>query len=157
MNENYVRIGGGLTRDPTLTSTRYGSSMVGLTVAVNGTKWDGEQRQQVVTTQFVSVLAFGVVAERIVQMGLGRGDTVVVEGSLSQEEVEGDDGKKDRKTRVQAWNVVLVHSTRTTTARPISRQERPQPPGEAPPKDDPWAHGDAPGWGPPPDPNEPPF
>lgn len=120
MNENYVRIGGGLTRDPHYSTTQYGSQMVGLTVAVNGARYDSKQKQQVVTTEFVSVLAFGTVADLIVEMGLSRGDSVIVEGALSQQVVENESGEKDRKTRVQAWSVrpVSIRGARVQAAPP---------------------------------------
>lgn len=154
MNQNYVRIGGGLTKDPHYATTRHDSQMVGLTVAVNGARYDGATRQQVVTTEYISVIAFGTVAEQIVELGLGRGDTIVVEGELSQQEIEDADGKKDRKTRVQAWSVRVVSS----------RQERQRQPGPPPPtaEPDPWSQtgptAPQPGnWGPAPTYDEPPF
>lgn len=120
MNENYVRIGGGLTKDPHYQTTRHDSQMVGMTIAVNGARYDSQQKQQVVTTEFISVVAFGTVAEMIVEMGLSRGDSIVVEGALSQQVVENEQGEKDRKTRVQAWSVrpVRVRGARTHSAPP---------------------------------------
>jgi single stranded DNA-binding protein len=98
VNLNRVELVGGLTRDPVLRDGRHGGVFVEVTVAVNGTRWDGSA--QVVTTTFVTVLAYGPPADMLRE--LTKGDEVYVLGELGQREVPKSDGGVEKKTRVFA-------------------------------------------------------
>lgn len=122
---------GGLTRDPDVEFLASGMCRYRITVAVNGTKYDAESRQQVVKTAYIAVTAFGWLAEQLAEHGLTRGDEVYVVGELDQYEQVKDDGKKERKTGVVA---LLVQPIRVRHgARAQTRQ------AEEPPPVDPWS------------------
>ena len=118
---NKVEIAGGLTRDAEYRTVGASQTqLMEMTVAVNGTRFDSEQRQQVVDTVYVAVQVWGYVAQRLTDEHgtLHKGDEVYVVGRLSQQEVEKRDGTKDRKTRVTAM-VVSVTRKRHTDEPPF--------------------------------------
>lgn len=98
---NRVEISGGVVRDPELRQTGSGTYVTDLTVAVNGTRYDFEQRQQVIETSFISTVWWGHLAEKVVQL-LEQGDEVWLIGELHQIETEKG-GKKERKTKVKGY------------------------------------------------------
>ena len=105
---NRVEISGGLTRDPEFRVTDYGLAIMEMTVAVNGARWDGKEKRQVVTTQHVAVVCLGHVAESVSELSVGRGDEVLVLGELDQSTFEKKDGTKESKTKVVAMRVDAV-------------------------------------------------
>lgn len=147
---NRVEIRGGLVRDVELKYVgQSGVACMEMTVAVNGTRYDSQQRTQVVKTTFVSVQVWGLKAEETAERyRLSKGDEVYVLGELDQREVEKADGTKERKTRVTALLIDVLrcrntqHPTTGTSAAPTAA---PAAPGA-----DPWA-------GPPRQTQEPPF
>lgn len=125
---NRVELVGGLTRDPDCTITQSGTASWFATIAVNGTRYDPQERQQVVKTTFVALSAFGWIAEQLIEENYGKGDELHVLGELDQYEVEKD-GQKDRKTRVRP---IIVTATR--------RRQATQPSAAAPSRQrDPWS------------------
>lgn len=110
---NEVRLVGGIVRDPDVKITNSGTASWMATIAVNGARYSPEERQQVVSTTYVSLSAFGWMAEQLIDAGYGKGDELYVVGELDQFEVTGEDGKKDRKTKVRVLTV-------TPTRRRIS-------------------------------------
>lgn len=113
---NRVEVSGGLTRDPEYRMVgSYGTHLLEMTVAVNGTRYDSEQRQQVVKTTFVQVQAWGYVAEFLTQQHgpLSKGDEVHVVGELDQRTVEKSDGSKESKTRVTAVHIDVLRRRHT--------------------------------------------
>lgn len=105
------------------------------TLAVNGTRYDAQERRQVVTTTFVSVVAFGWKAEQIMEEGFGKGDELFVRGELDQqswENKEKDKTEHSTKVRIDSYDVVR---------RAGSRQSAPQSGAvvRPAPQDDPWA------------------
>lgn len=115
MNLNRVELSGGLVKDPEVRMIGQAqTTLVELSVALNGTKYDRQQRGQVVKTTFVVVQCWGWVGEQVASYGLTRGQEVYVLGELDQTEVERPDGSKDRKTRI---NASLVFVTRAQTRR----------------------------------------
>lgn len=123
---------GGLTRDPEVAFLEgSGICMWKASIAVNGARYDSQTRQQGVTTVYVSLVAFGWLAEQIAEYNLTRGDEVYVIGELEQREIDKD-GKKERKTGV------LVNVLNPTRVRHGARaQTSGQRQAEEPP-DDPW-------------------
>jgi single stranded DNA-binding protein len=116
MNLNKVELLGGQTRDPELRTGRTGGSDLERALALNGSRYDPEIRGQKVTSEFVSVIAFGFVAEYIAGLQLGRGDEVYVLGELGHREIQKPDGTKENKTRVIA---AVISPTRV---RPRNQQ-----------------------------------
>lgn len=117
-----------MTRDPELRYLDSGMPVIDASLALNGTRYDGQSRQQIVTTTYVSVVAYGWLAEQFAESGAHQGDEVYVLGELDQREVEKRDGTKERKTRVTASLLML---TRHRTSAPASTMQSGQP--------DPWA------------------
>lgn len=118
---NRVEIRGGLTRDPSMKVVGDGLHLLEFTVAVNGTRYDRETRGTVVKTTYVSVQAWGTVADEIVAAyQLTKGDEVYVLGELDQHEIEKSDGTKDRKTRVTAFRVDVIRCKYRNGQRPTS-------------------------------------
>jgi single-strand DNA-binding protein len=143
VSQNYVRVSGGITREPEFRVFDSGSPLWTATIAVNGTRYDSQQRTQVVKTTFVSIQAWGWLAEEIMDLGLDRGDEVLVEGELDQSEYEKD-GKTERRTRVTILRLTPVRrrSTPTTPGAGGSRRIPDRIPGQpggwdAPPQDEP--------------------
>ena len=116
---------GGLTRDAELREGRAPFWIA--TIAVNGARYDGEQQQQVVTTTFVSLVAFGWLAHQLAQMELRQGEEILVEGELGQREVERKDGTTEKKTRV------IVHSVTPVRRKMMAPPPPPEPFAEDPP------------------------
>lgn len=114
MSLNRVELQGGLTRDVEIRSFGWGD-IADLNLAVNGTRWDREKGEQVVTTTFVQVEVFGPMAPRCAN--LNRGDEVYVIGELTQHEREKKDGTKEKKTRVRALQVTLTRKSRGGSGR----------------------------------------
>lgn len=139
-NVNDVRIGGGLTRDAEVKYLPSGMPVAELSIATNGARYDAKERQQVVTTLFTTVEAWGWLAEHIAEMGLVKGEAVIVTGELTQREREKQDGTTERKTRVQAHTVTPTRRKQASWgANPQQRQQQAPPteadPWGAPPKD----------------------
>lgn len=131
MNINEVKIGGGLVRDIDFRYLPSGVGLVEFTVAVNDARYDSTQRQQVVTTEFVAVQAWGWLAEQVAGLGLAKGDEVFVQGKLSQREFEKKDGTKERKTRVVAYLVQPTKMRNDGGSQPASEGWPTEP--------DPWS------------------
>jgi single stranded DNA-binding protein len=138
---NRVEIAGGLVRDPEFKMLGQSQTpCLEFTVAVNGTRYDSQQRQQVVKTTYVAVQAFNEVADDVMGKypGLTKGDAVYVVGELDQRTIEKADGTKESKTRVNAMHIV-VQRTRTTSTSTGGRPAAPRGGYGAPPPEDPWA------------------
>lgn len=134
MSQNSVRIGGGFTRDPDFAYTPQGGYPVWrATIAVNGTKYNSETRQQEVSTSFILISAGGFTAETLMEEGFARGDEILVEcGELEQREWEKD-GKREHRTQVNILSYSVVR--KKAKARPAGAGVRRPEPG-----DDPWAN-----------------
>lgn len=106
---NIVQLTGGITRDP---SNR--ADYVSFTIAVNGTRYDSDSKEQVVTTMFVTCQAFGEVAHQILNSGgLNRGDEIYVLGELAQVKKEaGGDPVPSTRVNVVQWSLVRAGRVR---------------------------------------------
>lgn len=106
---NEVRIEGGITQDPqTGFHEQSGAAYWRSTVAVDGTRYDAEQRKTVAHTTFVYCTANGYPAESLIEMALGKGDKIRVEGEIANR-VKEVGGVKETKTHI---DVKLVHILR---------------------------------------------
>jgi len=98
MNFNRVIIGGRLTRDPELKQVgSKGTSVANLGLAVNRISGSGEDRREEVC--FVDATAWGKQAEVITKY-LTKGDQILIEGRLSYEQWDAQDGTKRSKLKV---------------------------------------------------------
>ena len=93
---NNVILLGNLTRDPELTSSKSGTSIVNITIAENKTIISNGEKQT--KTNFFPCTAFGKTAENIAKY-FSKGKPILIEGSL-QQEVWETDGKKNSKIKV---------------------------------------------------------
>lgn len=156
MSQNYVRISGGITRDPDQGYTPGGWPTWRTTLAVNGTKYNSETRKQEAVTKFILVSCGGYVAEQLMELNLVKGEELLVEGELDQREwTNKETQKQEHRTQVDLQRYDVLRRRQAggqTSARPAVVQPAP---GE-----DPWATpspaSDPSGWGSGPD-AEPPF
>lgn len=133
---------GGLTRDAECSNLEVsGIPYWSASIAVNGTRYDSTKRAQVVKTTYISLVAFGWMAEHLDAHGLLKGDEVRVVGELDNREVPRPDGTKERKTRVEVAVLDIVRRSRTALAQPMT--------GSTPVVADPWAGMDIPDASPP--------
>lgn len=102
---NKVIIAGNITRAPELKSTRKGTSVVNFGVAVNR-ELKNEAGQQVEDVDFFDVTAWGRTGE-VIQEHLHKGDPILLDGRLSQEQWE------DKQTKEKRSKVVIILETFT--------------------------------------------
>jgi single-strand DNA-binding protein len=104
---NQVMLMGNLTRDPELRNTPSGQSVVSFSLALNRAYKDqsGEWQE---ATDFVDVVAWGPLAERVAQY-LTKGRRAFVQGRLQSRSWE-QDGQKRSKLEVLANDVTFLDS-----------------------------------------------
>ena len=100
-----VLVGGNLTRDAELRYTNSGSLVVSFSIALNRRVKQGETWEE--KTDFFRVSYWGKPAEAIGKF-LTKGKKVAVEGRLSQNRWQGQDGKNNSSVEIVASNVVLM-------------------------------------------------
>ncbi len=102
---NRIFILGYLGSTPKMQATKAGSPYTALNIATHrmATKEEGSSK----LTDWHFVRVWGRQAETCVKY-LSKGQTVFVEGYLSQYAVEKEDGSKERKTAVQALRVEFL-------------------------------------------------
>ena len=103
---NKVLLMGNLTRDPELRRTQGGQSVCELGIAMNRTarSRDGQEREE---TCFVDVVVWGKPGEAC-QKYLSRGRSVFIEGRLTLDQWESDNGEKKSRLRVIAEHVNFI-------------------------------------------------
>lgn len=141
---NRVFLLGNLGADPELKVTQGGLSVLKLRLATTERYMDRNGVRQE-RTEWHSVVLWGKRAEALHKL-LGKGSTILVEGSLRTSSYEDRDGNKRYKTEVNANNIVLVGSRSAGRAPmpdddygpgPMPQQPRRQPQARAPqPPDD---------------------
>ncbi len=119
---NKVLIVGNLTKKPELRSTKEGSSVSDLRVAVSRTYLTREKEKQEEVC-YVDVVVWARQAETCAEY-LDKGSAVLVEGSLQQDTWETSAGEKRSKIRIRAQRVqFLSRANRTEPSQ--SSQETP--------------------------------
>jgi len=103
---NRVILIGRLTRDPEVRYLPSGMQVTSFSVAVNRRFKDknGEWKEE---TSFFDVESYGKVAERIGTQ-LGKGDQILIEGSLRQDKWESPSGEKKSKVKIVANRISLI-------------------------------------------------
>jgi len=106
---NKVLLMGNLTRDPQLSYTPSQTAVVDFGVATNRKfkKQDGSQGEEVC---FVDCRAFGRMAENINKF-FTKGKPIFLEGRLTFDSWEGQDGKKHSRHRVTVENFQFLPNT----------------------------------------------
>lgn len=113
MNYNRVILGGNVTRDPALSYLPSQTAVVEFGMAVNR-KWksrDGEKKEEVC---FISLRAFGKTAETINKY-VHKGDPFFVEGRLTFDSWQAQDGTKRSKHRVTVDNFQFLGKKEPTS------------------------------------------
>lgn len=118
-----VNIDGGLTRDPEFKYTEAGHPMWRGTIVSSDVEYIPEDRREGISKTYVSCIAFGAAAEMFAELNLTKGCEVVATGILRQYELEGADGKKERKTQV------LVRTMHVTRRPAVAAATHDLPPG----------------------------
>ncbi|NIA17104.1 MAG: single-stranded DNA-binding protein [Planctomycetes bacterium] len=122
-NYNKVILLGNLTRDPQLSYTPNQTAVVDFGLATNR-KWtaaDGQQREEVC---FVDCRAFGKTAETINKY-CQKGRQLMVEGRLTFDSWQGQDGVKRSKLRVTVENFQFIGSAGQSGPRQQGPQGQP--------------------------------
>ena len=102
MDFNKVILGGTLTRDPDLRSTRGGTEVCDLGLAINK-RWTDASGQRQESTVFVDVTFLGRTAENVAKY-FSKGGQILVEGELKLDQWEDKDtGQRRSKLKVNAF------------------------------------------------------
>ena len=115
---NNVMIGGNLTRDPELKYTPQGVAVANFNVAVNEKYTDSKTGEKKEIVAFIEVVAWKKTAELAAEY-LRKGNPVLVEGKLSQDNWEDAEGKKRSKTKVTASKVHFLTKKGDSGPEPI--------------------------------------
>lgn len=107
---NNVVLIGNLTRDVEVRQLQSGTSVAEMGLAVNNPPYKDKNGQSVKDTVFVDVEVWGKSAE-VAGQHLKKGDSVIVVGSLKQENWEKDGVKRSKiKVRCDRWQFPQVNS-----------------------------------------------
>lgn len=133
---NRVIMMGNLTRDPQLTYLPSQTPVVDFGLASNR-RWrskEGEQRDE---TCFIDCRAFGRLAENISKY-CKKGRPLMIEGRLTFDQWEAQDGSKRSKHRITVENFTFVDTKAEAgdSGPSTSADSEVMSPGQAPPKDD---------------------
>ena len=105
-NFNRVYLMGNLTRDPQLSYTPNQTAVVDFGIATNR-RWTGQDGSQREETCFVDCRMFGKRAE-VINKYCKRGNPLFVEGRLTFDSWEAQDGSKRSKLRVTVENFEFI-------------------------------------------------
>ena len=107
-NFNKVILAGNLTRDPQLSYTPSQTAVCEFGMAVNR-RYRGSDGQQREDTCFVDCQAWGKTGE-IINQYMSKGRPILVDGRLTYDSWEGQDGKKRSRLRVTVENFQFLGS-----------------------------------------------
>ena len=103
---NKVMIIGNLGRDPEMRYTQGGVPVTNFSVAVTRS-WNGPDGDKREETEWFNIVTWRNLAESCSQY-LNKGSRVYVEGRLQTRSWESEDGKKNFRTEVQAFEVQFL-------------------------------------------------
>ena len=103
---NQVTLMGNLTRDPEVRQTPSGQSVASFSLALNRSYKDQKTNEWVETTDYVDIVAWGPLGERVGQY-LSKGRRCLVQGRLQSRSWE-QDGQKRNKLEVLANDVTFL-------------------------------------------------
>ena len=104
---------GNLTRDPELRYFENGSAVCNTGMAINKT-WTDPQGKKQESTEFFDLSIWGKMGENVAE-SFGRGDRVMVVGSLKIRRVEGEDGSKKQVPEINVEEIGPTLRWATTT------------------------------------------
>lgn len=106
---NKVMILGHMTRDPELRYVPSGAAVCEFSLALNRSHTNKQTGEKVDEVSFIDVVAWGRTAEVCAEY-LKKGRPVFVEGRLTQDRWETEDGQKRSRIRVTAENIQFIGS-----------------------------------------------
>ena len=112
-NVNKVILIGNLTRDPQLSYTPNQAAVVQLGMAINR-NWTGKDGNKQNETCFVDCVMFGKRAE-VINQYLQKGDPLFVEGRLTFDSWQAQDGTKRNKLKVTVENFEFLGDAQNGT------------------------------------------
>lgn len=121
---NLVQLGGTVLKDPDLRDARGGTFCAEFTVAIKSVRFDRAVGADVMDQVFVRCIAWEDVAEQVTAL-VHQGSVVLVTGQLTQQEITGKDGRKERKTKVQALSVQVVRTPPSSKSSPSGDDQFP--------------------------------
>ena len=101
---NRVDIIGRLGRDPEMRYAQSGLAVTNISVATDRRRKDGES-----TTDWHRVVCFGKTAEAV-NDHVGKGDQILVTGTLTYDSYQTEDGQTRHTTEIQAHRVLFLGS-----------------------------------------------
>ena len=104
---NKVMLIGNLTRDPELRYTPQGAAVCEFALALNRNYTNKQSGQRVEEVSFIDIVAWARTAELCAEY-LKKGRQVFIEGRLTQDRWEAQDGRKMSKVRVTAENIQFL-------------------------------------------------
>jgi single-strand DNA-binding protein len=131
MPATQITVTGNLTGDPNLMFTPSGAPVATFTVAVNERYRDSNSKWQDGATSFHRITAWRALAEHAAE-SLGKGDRVMVSGTLRQRSYETKEGEKRTVWEVHAAAIGAELTRATVKITRIKRDTVPLP-------EDPWA------------------
>lgn len=111
---NKVMLIGNLTRDPELRYTSNGTAVASMALATNKS-WKNQDGEMQESVEYHNLVAWGKTGEICHQL-LSKGVKVYIEGELTTQSWEGDDGVKRYKTEVKVSEMILLDSKGRTGA-----------------------------------------
>lgn len=125
-----VTVVGNLTAEPELKTTKTGSSVLKVGIAVNR-RWKNKQDEWEEETSFFDVNAWGELADNVAT-SLSKGSRVIVSGRLEQQSWENKEGQKQSKVVLVADDIGVSLrkaqvGTITKTGAQAQSQGRPAP------------------------------
>jgi single-strand DNA-binding protein len=133
-NVNKVMLMGNLTHDPQLSYTPNQTAVVDFGLAINR-KWTPKGGEERTETCFVDCRMFGKRAE-VIRKYLDKGNPLFVEGRLTFDSWEAQDGTKRSKLRVTVENFEFIGGNKQEPAPKTGGQPNPNYNDGPPPKDD---------------------
>jgi len=104
---NKVILIGNITRDPLVKDTEWGKKIAMFTIATNRyyKNGEGEQKSEV---EFHNCVAWWALAEKVQQF-VTTGKLVYTEWRLKTRVIEKENGEKNYKTEIIAWNIIFLN------------------------------------------------
>ena len=116
---NQIVVWGNLTRDPELKFFENGNSVCNTGLAINK-KWTSPDGAEKESTEFLDLAVWGQMGENVAE-SFGRGDRVMVVGSLNIKRVEDPDGSKKVYPQINVEEIGHTVRWATTT---VSKNEK---------------------------------
>lgn len=126
-----VTVVGNLTAEPELKTTKNGSSVLKVGVAVNR-RWKNKQEEWEEEVSFFDVNAWGELADNVAS-SLAKGSRVIVSGRLEQQSWENKEGQKQSKVVLVADDIgVSLRKAQVSGINKTGQQQQQQQQKQSP-------------------------